>query len=477
MTVLPILVLLIISLLIGVVLPSRWRTWLVLGVSIASVYWLQPALPIRGLDFWLPTITILLTVSVWTTINQDTEQQPLLDRKAMAVLIFIATLILGISLTRYVDFLCCITPTRPPEPLTVAVFLATGGAFAFLPVFLPKSRRLISGVLISLLIGLFILLKYPPLQQLTSAWLRRWTGQSIELAVPEDIAWFGFSFIAFRLLQVLFDYRSGKLIQANLNETLSFSLFYPSLPAGPIDRLQHFTSELRQVTTKFSKKQLDGFQRVIWGLFKKFVLADSLALITLDSANSTQVSSTLWMWVILYAYGLRIYLDFSGYTDIAIGLGNFIGVNLPENFNRPYLKTNLITFWNSWHITLAQWFRAYYFNPVTRKLRTVHLKIPTWIIILFSQISTMLLIGLWHGITWNFAIWGLWHGIGLFINNRWSDWFRVKISPKIQSPQRENLFKFTGWFITFNYVTLGWVWFALPNLDQSIQVLSVLFGI
>jgi len=96
------------------------------------------------------------------------------------------------------------------------------------------------------------------------------------------------------------------------------------------------------------------------GLFKKFALADSLALIALNAVNAGQVKSSGWMWLILYAYAFQIYFDFSGYTDIAIGMGRWLGIRLPENFAHPYLKPNLTLFWNSWHITLAQWFRAYF---------------------------------------------------------------------------------------------------------------------
>ena len=126
-----------------------------------------------------------------------------------------------------------------------------------------------------------------------------------------------------------------------------------------------------------------------------------------------------WMWLFLYAYSFRIYFDFSGYTDIAIGMGRLLGVRLPENFAAPYLKSNIALFWNSWHMTLTQWFRSYVFNPLTRGLRSASTPPPMWLIILVTQASTMVLIGLWHGITWSFAAWGMWHALGLFIHNRW----------------------------------------------------------
>jgi alginate O-acetyltransferase complex protein AlgI len=153
-----------------------------------------------------------------------------------------------------------------------------------------------------------------------------------------------------------------------------------------------------------------------------------------------------------------------------------MGVRLPENFDSPYLKSSLTAFWNSWHITLAQWFRAYYFNPLTRFMRTHLRRVPAWLIILTGQLTTMFLIGIWHGLTWNFAIWGAWHGAGLFINNRWSELTRSRLGSAGERRTLQMALRFGGWFLTFNYVALGWVWFALPSPQMSLDVLRVLTG-
>ena len=200
-------------------------------------------------------------------------------------------------------------------------------------------------------------------------------------------------------------------------------------------------------------------------------------MISLNQAHLSQVNSSFWLWILLYAYALRIYFDFSGYTDIAIGIGNLAGIHLPENFANPYLKTNITAFWNSWHITLAQWFRSYVFNPLTRSLRLSPRQLPPWVIIFVGQVVTMLLIGLWHGISWSFAIWGLWHTLGLFFHNRWSEWSRPQLaSLATRQPGIRAALAFGGWLLTFNYVVLGWVWFALPYPSQAIEVFQRLFG-
>ena len=442
-----------------------------------AVYWLQPGLPIRNLDFWLPTVSILLTVLVWL-ITQQTQQLVEKNRKVLLISgLLVIGVILTLSLLRYLGPLCCITATRPPELLRVMVFLVIGGGIALIPAFLPRARRLFSAVLIAIVIGLLVILKSPAVLQSASLSLRQLTGQTTNLANPQDIIWFGFSFLAFRLLHTLFDYRSGKLPAYNLDEFITYVLFFPTLTTGPIARSQHFIGDLRQPKGEPIKNLWQGSQRILWGIFKKFVLADSLVLIALNHQNAVQVNSAGWMWLLVYAYALRIYLDFSGYTDIAVGLGKYLGFNLPENFDRPYLKQNMTTFWNSWHITLAQWFRAYYFNPLTRTLRSRAKILPVWVIIFIGQITTMLLIGLWHGITWNFVIWGAWHGFGLFIHNRWSDKFRARFTGLETQPRLKLASQFGGWFLTFNYVSLGWVWFAMPTVSTSLNVFQKLLGI
>jgi alginate O-acetyltransferase complex protein AlgI len=318
-------------------------------------------------------------------------------------------------------------------------------------------------------------LKTEPLAQAAAAGLRALSGQSTRLASALDIRWLGFSYVAFRLFHTLRDRLAGRLPAHSLSEFITYIIFFPAFTAGPIDRVQRFTQDLRKLEPQDIPP---GGQRILLGIFKKFALADSLALIALNAAHVEQVKSGLWLWVLLYAYALRIYFDFSGYTDIAIGLGKLMGFNLPENFERPYLKSNLTTFWNSWHITLAQWFRAYFFNPLTRAMRSGQRKYPLWLVVLIGQLSTMLLIGLWHGITWNFAAWGLWHGVGLFIHSRWTEATRARLAPLAARPQRwlQQWLTIAGTLLTFHYVVLGWVWFALPSMELSWKAFVKLFG-
>ncbi len=265
---------------------------------------------------------------------------------------------------------------------------------------------------IGVLIGLLIVLKLPPLATAASVGLRTLMEQGTTRAAAIDLRWLGFSYVAFRLIHTLRDRQNGRLPAVNFREYLTYALFYPAFTAGPIDRVERFIKDLRKPLGWDAGELGLAGQRLALGLLKKFVIADGLALFALNASNAAQTTSAGWTWLLVYAYALQIYFDFSGYTDLAIGLGRLVGVALPENFNAPYLKPNLTQFWNNWHMTLTLWFRGYYFNPLTRALRSASRPISPLVVLFITQLTTMVLIGLWHGITWNFVLWGAWHGIG-----------------------------------------------------------------
>jgi alginate O-acetyltransferase complex protein AlgI len=456
----------------GVLLKSRGRGWLLLIASLLAVYWLQPSTPIRNLDYWLPTASIALTVITWAA----TRLAPGLTRDDKIAFGITAGVALLVALNRYLEY-CCLIPSRPPDVLRVLIGLAIIALLVFL--LLPRNTASIPRtptyyLLLTFFILLFIFIKTEPLAQTASSGLRLLNGQSAAQATPFDIRWLGFSYLAFRLIHTVRERMLGKLPDLSLQEFLIYTVFFPAFTSGPIDRVERFVKDLRAPFALTSPVVLSGGWRLMWGIFKKFAVADTLALIALNGVNAGQINTTGWMWMLLYAYAFRIYFDFSGYTDIAIGLAQLLGVKLPENFDRPYLKQNLTAFWNSWHITLSQWFRAYYFNPVTRALRS-----RNWApiaIIAFTQFTTMLLIGLWHGVTWNFVAWGVWHGLGLFIHNRWADFTKPRAMMLDNRPVLKRAAAWGGVLLTFHYVALGWVWFALPDIGLAANVMKTLFG-
>jgi D-alanyl-lipoteichoic acid acyltransferase DltB (MBOAT superfamily) len=249
----------------------------------------------------------------------------------------------------------------------------------------------------------------------------------------------------------------------SLVEYVNYVIFFPSFTAGPIDRAERFVKDLRNPLPLDNAGWMEAGARLFTGLFKKFVLADALGWTALNEAYLMDTKTAGWVWFFLYAYSFQIFFDFSGYTDIAIGLGRLMGIRLPENFNAPYSKSNLSQFWNSWHMTLTQWFRSYFFNPLTRRMRSASKPLPLPVMILISQTATMILIGLWHGITYNFFLWGVWHGLGLFLQNRWSEQVKPHSGSAAISPFREKLTRYAGIFLTFNFVSLGWLFFIFST--------------
>jgi D-alanyl-lipoteichoic acid acyltransferase DltB (MBOAT superfamily) len=463
------------------------RQWAILLGSVVAIYWLQPPLPIRFSDFILPTATIALTVIIWLfTRQQDSDEQAASAAQDRKTLLVIALLVVGLSFMRFVEADYRITASRPPSPLAVLVgLLLLGGVVAIAARmwqgFSGRRHRDVLTGLILLLLALFVLLKTEALASGFSRWWRSLSRQDTTLAGPIDLAWLGFSFVAFRLIHTLRDRQSGILPAMSLLEYVSYVIFFPAYTAGPIDRAERFVSDFRALPalTGLDAARLgEGAWRITLGLLKKFVIADSLAQgMALTATNAQQTHSTLGLWVLLYGYALRLYFDFAGYSDIAIGIGILFGIRLPENFRRPYLRTNITEFWQSWHITLSNWVRSYVFIPLSRWLLRRSWRPSSTLIVLAAQMATMIVIGLWHGFTWNFFIWGIWHGLALFVHKQWSDRTRKWHRGLANYPNRKRAWSLASWFLTFQYVVLGWVWFALPTVDLSLKVYAGLFGL
>jgi alginate O-acetyltransferase complex protein AlgI len=454
------------ALLIGC-LPRSIRLWVLLIGSVIAIYVLQPDVPsLRRLDYVLPTAALLLSAFCWWWTLPQRQITPE-DRLTFVIAIGVILMIAGTRLLapewRIV--------TAPPDPIHVAIVLAG--------IVLPLAwiaRRIRLGWAILGIIGLFIALKVDPIAMWIAGLWRGVNGQDVSLATPVELEWIGFSYLAFRLIHTLRDRQTGQLPALSLREYLTYALFFPAYTAGPIDRAERFVQDYRALPPLDLARLQAGGERIAIGLFKKFVIADTLAVIALNSLTVTQAESAWGLWVLLYAYAFRLYFDFSGYTDIAIGIGMLYGINLPENFDRPYLKHNITLFWQSWHITLSSWVRFYVFSPLSRAMLTRQRKPPTWVILLTAHLITMILIGLWHDVTGPFLMWGIWHGIALFLHKQWSDRTRRWYQQLKTRPWRLRAWHTFGLILTFHYVTLGWVWFALPDLGLAFATVLRLFG-
>lgn len=447
------------------------RTMVLLGVSTFLIYWLQPAQEPVTLTFWLPTATLVITVFAWLLTSTPEARRWKQSLPAVAVLFGV---ILFMDLNRYFELeqvFTAATP-RPQWILSLVVILVLVVCVIarwkeFPPVFF------IFGA-ISLIL-LFVLIKVPWTLSMVSNTVSVLRGKASNNVV--SLSWLGFSYVSFRLLHTILDRQAGRLPSVPLAEYINYVIFFPAFTAGPIDRLERFLRDLNEPLSLHHEDWIEIGKRFFAGLLKKFVIADALAWIALNDVFAQQINSSVWMWILLYCYSLRIYLDFSGYTDIAIGLARMMGVRLPENFASPYLKPNLTQFWNSWHMTLTQWFRSYFFNPLTRALRSSDYPLPIYMVILIAQISTMVLIGLWHGVTAGFILWGVWHGAGLFIQNRWSEYSKNHMPAWGKTHAGQRVLTCAGIFLTFNFVSLGWLFFTLPTPENVWSVMAVLFGV
>jgi D-alanyl-lipoteichoic acid acyltransferase DltB (MBOAT superfamily) len=298
-------------------------------------------------------------------------------------------------------------------------------------------------------------------QTLAGAW-----GEDTRLISSQNLIWLGFAYFILRLLSLLLE-AQGPHPQMRGGEFLLYAFFPLTWLAGPIDRPGRFVANWRARAGLSPERFGEGGGRIALGLGKKFILADSLALIALSPSLAADVEGPAGAWLILYAYAWRLYWDFSGYSDIVIGLGKWAGLDLPENFASPYAQTNLAAFWSRWHMSLTDWFRAHVFLPLTRALLRRKWPLSEF---LAGQLITMLLIGAWHGITPPFLLWGVWHALGLYGYHLWSNWSRP------WAGRGGILGRLAAWAITFHYVCLGWVFFALPDLDSIRAFMPKLLG-
>lgn len=271
----------------------------------------------------------------------------------------------------------------------------------------------------------------------------------------------GISFLTFQQIAYLVDVSRGQIITFRFLEYCVFCAFFPKLMAGPITRYGEFVPQIASAMRSLSTLALaEGITLFAIGLCKKVVLADTLAGYAdpvFAAGSSGQALGMVEAWGGLLAYSFQLYFDFSGYTDMALGIARMFGFTLPENFNSPYQATNIIDFWQRWHMTLSRFLRDYLYIPLggNRKgLLRQHLHI----------LITMVLCGLWHGANWTFVIWGGLHGVYLMINHGWRR-LGVHCSHTM------------GWIVTFLSTAMAWVWFRAESIPAATRITASLLGL
>ena len=298
----------------------------------------------------------------------------------------------------------------------------------------------------------------------------------------------GISFITFQKIAFLLDVRAETVKDFDLYDFLVFVFFFPQLIAGPIVHYREMMPQFEQLNYRLSGRDLAvGLSLFAMGLFKKVVLADGVAVHVgpaFSAAEQGQSLDFFAAWIGALAYTFQIYFDFSGYSDMAIGLARLFGIRLPVNFNSPLKASSIIDFWARWHITLTRFLTAYVYTPVVMALtrRRMQAGKPVlgrgpadpgafMVLIAFPTVLTMFVSGFWHGAGFTFVIWGLLHGAYLCVNHGWRQW-----RPKWDKQRYERVMKPLGFVLTFVAVVVGMVWFRARNVGGALEMLQAMAG-
>ena len=332
----------------------------------------------------------------------------------------------------------------------LAILLVSAGINYLFAKLIARGGKLLLGIAVAGNLALLIAYKY------LNFFLQDVFGFQTELSL---IAPLGISFFTFKSISYLVDIYRKKTGHGSFWQFLLYISFFPQVTAGPITRFDDFQKALAQPDTSFDAFA-QGLRRFVIGLSKKLLLAAALGaaadrVFALDGGALSSASA----WVGAVSYLLQIYFDFSGYSDMAIGLGLAFGLTTPENFRYPYIAPTVGDFWRRWHISLSSWFRDYLYIPLggnrKGKIRTA-----------LNKVIVFTLCGIWHGSAWTFLVWGLWHGLFAAIESllpvkKWTSCIPGRI---------------VGHIYTLLVVMLGFVMFRAQSVEQGIQIICAMFA-
>jgi alginate O-acetyltransferase complex protein AlgI len=331
---------------------------------------------------------------------------------------------------------------------------------------IERSRsRLALAAIITFNLGLLGYYKYLSFfSEIASAALpwQPWNVTLLAMVLPLGISFYTFHQIGYQI-----DRWRGQASKHDFIDYALFVTFFPQLIAGPIVRQSEFLPQLRDFAERLGARNLlIGLTIFSIGLFKKVIFADSFGLYAtpvFDTAATSVALDGQTAWLGVLAYTFQIYFDFSGYSDMAIGLARMAGINLPLNFNAPYRSTSITEFWRRWHITLGRFLRDYLYFPLGGS-RVAPLRQ------LANLMVVMLLCGLWHGAAWTFIVWGGLHGLALGAHRLW-----LRLFPH-EAP-RGPLWQAGAWALTFAFVVVTWVLFRAENLETALSMLQSMAGL
>jgi len=327
--------------------------------------------------------------------------------------------------------------------------------------FMDRSGRRKLWLTLSIVNNLFLLglFKYGPFLTENLNMLLARLGIGFTIPAPGVLLPVGISFYTFQSMSYTIDFYRGKIErEKSFIRFATFVSLFPQLVAGPIERAKNLLPQLRVKPAISSRDVGDGLSLFLVGLFKKIALADYLALYVDRIYDVPSLHDGPALLLATFAFSWQIYFDFSGYTDMARGIGRLMGFRLMLNFDNPYLADGLGDFWKRWHISLSTWFKDYVYIPLGGNRKG---KLMTY----RNMILAMLISGLWHGAAWMFVIWGALHALGRIATRELerSDFYRMKV-PRIVKQM-----------LTFSFVTFAWIFFRASSLDDASIIISRIF--
>ena len=325
----------------------------------------------------------------------------------------------------------------------------------------PTRRRFLLGLSLAMNFGILFTFKYynflaGSIDNAALAMGLDWALPAFRLLLPVGVSFYTFQEVAY----VVDVYRGVLPPERRLGIFATFIAFFPQLVAGPIERAKHMIPQFHNPVSFIPANVVEGFRFMLWGAFKKVVIADRLAVYVNEVYGHPGDFSGGTLFIATLFFAFQIYCDFSGYSDIAIGVARTMGFDLMTNFRQPYYATSVREFWQRWHISLSTWFKDYLYFPLGgNRLGKARWKINILIVFLVS--------GIWHGANWTFVVWGALHGCYLvaeqILEARIGGWH-----PRMGSRLRDG----ARILLTFTLVTVAWVFFRAQNISQAVGVLS-----
>lgn len=417
---------------------------------------------------WLPAAEFFSSAAFWVYFAVVVVALRVLPRSGVVsdLLLLGANVLMLLALPRFNGVALFIYGSL--AVVTYLIARTLGGSFL---VKRPSSRLPLTILGVALVLFVLASFKYRFLQALVIR-----DKSLLQAGASDFIFLVGISYASFKAIHFIIESYKGDIKHPRFLDFLNFLFFFPAFVSGPINRFNDFIGHsARAVGASWRDDFSPGMERILHGLFKKFVVTIILFPYTLIGTKVPLEQMASWQILLcLYAYALYFYVDFSGYTDLAIGSARLLGFSLPENFNLPFLKKNLQQLWANWHMSLTGWLTDYVYWPLVRKMRNNEmLRQRPLLASNLAIIATFFLCGAWHGPTFNFVLWGLYHGIGIAAVNVYQKWKRQVRQPAVLKYFASPLSHVVGVVLSFNFFALGLLF--ILDAQQLASVLARLF--